>query len=142
MIVRFAPLLGVFALLASPACAQDGVEDAPPVDEPARAGDSPEGAPPSAPVPAPAIQRAIPPSPFSLEQRNGWLMQCRNTFLQAGASLAGALGQPDACETQLLEYERNYVPSASGVPPTILVRVPVTRQPAAPAPIETPEEEE
>lgn len=142
MIVRFALLLGAFAFLTSPACAQEIVNDAPPVDEPARTEEGPENALPPVPVPAPAIQRAIPPSPFSLEQRNGWLMQCRNTFLQAGASLAGAIGQPDACEAQLLEFERNYVPSANGAPPTILVRVPIARQPATPAPLETPEVEE
>jgi hypothetical protein len=82
----------------------------------------------------PTAERALPPSPFSPEQRNGWLGQCRIAFLQRGASLYGGAGQPDACEMQLLQFERSYVPSADGAPPVILVRVPITRTPAAVAP--------
>lgn len=98
-----------------------------------------EAAPPLAPVPAPAAAAPTaasaipPPSPFSPDQRNGWLAQCRSTFQRAGAVLGGGNGLPDACENQLTEFERTYVPSADGQPPVIFVRVPVRRAPAAAA---------
>ncbi|HEY6817027.1 MAG TPA: hypothetical protein VI168_15935 [Croceibacterium sp.] len=151
MTVRFAPLLAALALTASPAFAQDSAEEAPPpLEEPALAEAAPEDAPPPpeaapeplpadleplpAPVPAPAVPPVPPPSPFSPEQRTGWLMQCRNVFLQRGVSYGGLNGLPDACETQLLDYERTYVPAADGSAPVIPVRVPIVRPPAVPEP--------
>jgi|SRR5690606_16744582 hypothetical protein len=92
---------------------------------------------------APLIRRVIPNSPFSFEQRNAWLAQCRSVFLQSGAGLGGGDGTPDACETQLAQYESNYVAPVAGAPyassagtmPVIWVRVPIVReravQPAA-----------
>jgi len=103
---------------------------------------------------APLIQRAIPASPFSLEQRNAWLAQCRSVYLQSGAGLGGGNGLPDACETQLGQYERGggapaYATPTYGAPyasgqggygypyaPVIWVRVPIVREPATPAPVE------
>jgi hypothetical protein len=91
---------------------------------------------------APTAARAIPPSPFSPDQRNGWLAQCRSAFQRAGAVLGGGNGLPDACETQLTDFERDYVPSADGRPPVIFVRVPIVRAPAAAAaPVDADTEE-
>jgi hypothetical protein len=143
MIARFAPALAaVLAGLAAPALAQDATATDPP-QEPATVAAEPALQPAdvvsdSASLPgdgvAPAIQRAIPASPFSLEQRNGWLMQCRMAFLQRGAALGGGNGLPDACETQLAQYESTYSPPADGSAPApiIMVRVPVARAPADP----------
>ena len=132
----------------SPAPVEDPQADAPPAEAPPADVPSPESAaaatpdaaaapagatPAVTPAPIPAAQRAIVASPFSPDQRNGWLTQCRSTFQRAGAALGGANGLPDACETQLLDFERNYVPSADGAPPTIWVRVPRT-----PAPVVSP----
>lgn len=157
MTVRPASLLVVaLALLPAPTLAQDSAADAPPAaDEPAPAdapaadppppedasaepapepeeapSPSPAAAPPLAPMSTPAA--APPPSPFTPDQRSGWLGQCRSAFQRAGATLGGGNGLPDACETQLLEFERNYVPRGDGQPPVIYVRVPVVRPPAAP----------
>jgi hypothetical protein len=152
MILRAVPLLA--ALLASPALAQ-GTGDALPStdgDVPVEASvaeapsadtvTGPTPLPPLGPdadadaIPAPAALQPAPPSPFSTDQRNGWLAQCRGTFLQAGAALGGGNGLPDACETQLLDFERTYVPTADGRPPTIWVRVPIRRTPAPESPAE------
>lgn len=141
MLLRAPPLFAVLALLAAPAFAQDNSEDAPPaVDEQAAAEDGSETAaaePLPLPALAPAMQPMVVASPFSPDQRNGWLAQCRNTFRQAGAALGGGNGQLDACETQLLDFERTYVPPAGGqsAPPVIMVRVPIVRQPVAEASI-------
>ena len=128
--------------IAEPAAPEPAAAE-PAATEPAAAesGDgepAPAPLPPLAPVPAPA-QPTVVASPFSPDQRNGWLSQCRTVFLQRGASLGGGNGQLDACDTQLLEFERSYVPPAngqSGPPPTIMVRVPVAR----PAPMPPPDD--
>ena len=161
MIVRSAALIAALTLLPAPAFAQESVEAAPPAADapaeappaeappPAEAGptaaapalpevapaaDTPAPAPAAASAPAPPVMQPAPPSPFSPDQRAAWLNQCRRTFQQAGAPLGGINGVPDACDTQLLDFERNYVPSADGAPPTIWVRVPIARAPAvAPA---------
>jgi hypothetical protein len=160
MTVRPAPLLAALALLTSPALAQESAEEAPADDSatavqgtavapppaaPAAEPEAPESTPapaPSAPsAPAIAAPQTIVASPFSPDQRNGWLTQCRIAFLRAGAALGGANGLPDACETQLIDFERSYVPTADGQPPVIWVRVPVARPAAAvPPPAESPEE--
>ncbi len=149
MTVRHASPLAALALLATPALAQESAPEST-EDAPAQAPSS--EVPPSqaasgvagAPAPEIAAQRAIVASPFSPDQRNGWLAQCRGTFLRAGAALGGLNGLPDACETQLIEFERTYVPAADGRPPTIWVRVPVARAAVAPvppaAPVESPQE--
>jgi hypothetical protein len=125
---------------AEPPPAEDATAapaEAPAAETPAPASPAAgEAVPPLAPVPAaaaatPTAARAIPPSPFAPDQRNGWLAQCRSTFQRAGAVLGGGNGLPDACENQLTEFERNYVPSVDGQPPVIFVRVPVRRAPAA-----------
>lgn len=88
---------------------------------------------------APLIRRVIPASPFSFEQRNAWLAQCRSVFLQSGASL-GSGGAPDACETQLAQYESTYAAApvagapyayGQGMAPVIWVRVPIVRERAS-----------
>jgi hypothetical protein len=163
MIIRAAPLLiAALALSGAPARAQDSAEDsaeeAPPAAEapadasapaqesPAEAEEPPPaeetpGEPESAPAPAlapapaaaPATPPAPPPSPFTPDQRSTWLAQCRSTFQRVGAALGGGNGLPDACDKQLLDFERDYVPRPDGQPPVIYVRVPVTRAaPAAP----------
>lgn len=157
MTIRSVPLLAAaLALFAAPALAQDGTGDAqlreadvpalPAVDSPeppTAGGAAAEPAPVPAAAPAPASEpaaappaaaaRAILASPFSPDQRNGWLAQCRGIFLRAGAPLGGGNGLPDACETQLIDFERSYVPAADGQPPVIFVRVPVMRSAVAPA---------
>ena len=132
MIVRCAPLLAAaLAALATPALAQDNSGEAPPEPEPAAIEPEPLGEPAGIAA-APQAQPTPVVSPFSPEQRNAWLTQCRMIFLQRGARLAGAPGQPDACETQLLDYERTYVAPANGAPPVIMVRVPISRPVVAP----------
>jgi len=155
MTVRPAPLFAALALLATPAIAQDSPDTAPLPPEaaaepappeapaepaPAAAPEAPPEPPPlpeaPAPVgaqPAPLPQAPPPPSPFTPEQRYGWLMQCRNAFLAAGASYGGLNGLPDACETQLRDFERTYVPTPGSGPPVIPVRVPIPRAAAAPS---------
>lgn len=166
MIVRPAPLVAALALLATPAIAQDNPDTAPPealeqaVEAEAEAlaeapaepatGDVPEtpaapAPPPLAPIstaPAPLPQDPPPPSPFTPEQRYGWLMQCRNAFLAAGASYGGLDGSPDACETQLRDFERSYVATPGTPPPVIPVRVPIHRISVPAAPSDDPEGEE
>jgi len=101
---------------------------------------------PSGVASAPLIQRVIPASPFSFEQRSAWLAQCRSVYLQSGASLDEGNGAPDACERQLAQYEGTYAAPAVGAPyaygqgaygypaaPVIWVRVPIVRERAAPA---------
>ena len=129
---------------ASAPAPETAVAAAPLPPAPAPAAPAPETVAAATPPPAqptgiaeaPTAQRAIPaappPSPFTPDQRTGWLGQCRNAFLQRGASLGGSAGQPDACEMQLLQFERSYVPSADGAPPVIQVRIPITRAPVPP----------
>jgi hypothetical protein len=101
---------------------------------------------PSGVASAPLIRRVIPASPFSFEQRSAWLAQCRSVYLQSGASLGGGNGSPDACETQLAQYESSYAAPPYGAPyaygqgaygypsaPVIWVRVPIVRERATPA---------
>ncbi len=167
MTVRPLALLAALTLLPalpSPAFAQEGQDEAvepaddpapaeenpadipspPPADAPTDRAAEPAETPVDTPAPAgsatPAVAQPPPPSPFSPQQRAGWLAQCRATFQRAGAALGGAIGQPDACETQLLDFERTYVPTTDGQPPTIWVRVPVVRPPAAAPLAETPAE--
>lgn len=160
MIIRSALLLAALTLPSVPALGQENAEEAPPAaetpaDAPAPAAEeSPAEAPPpseeaaaepatapdAAPAPAPALAAVPPtppapppPSPFTPDQRSNWLAQCRSTFQRAGAPLGGGNGLPDACDKQLLDFERTYVPRPDGQPPVIYVRVPVTRAaPAAP----------
>ena len=152
MTLRFAPLLATaLALAAAPALAQDSIDsepppvpeasaydagEVPPIPEDAAPYTAPQAAGAAVESAAPQAQRAMPLSPFSLEQRNGWLTHCRGVFRQAGASLGGGSGLPDACETQLQQFERTYVAPADGsdAAPVVLVRVPVARAPvSAPA---------
>lgn len=145
MIVRVASLLiAALTLPAAPALAQDDAGEAsatqndtavPPLPEAAAVEPAIDPAPEPmagpAPVAAPAYAAPPPPSPFAPDQRAGWLAQCRSTFQRAGAALGGGNGLPDACETQLLDFERSYVARPDGQPPVIWVRVPIAR--AAPA---------
>ena len=152
MTLRAVTPLAALVLLATPAFAQGTGDALPSIDSemPVEASGAETPAaeatiaePPPLPVlapdagamPAPAVPQSAPPSPFSADQRNGWLAQCRGTFLQAGAALGGGNGLPDACEAQLLDFERTYIPTADGRPPTIWVRVPIRR-----TPVETPAE--